>query len=630
MKKLLLVSFSLLIGFHALAWKTPIRYGKPSMADLKKKSYKIDTTASAIILCDYGDYYPEKFEFDHIMRVKILKKGGLHWGDWTFESMSQCVIRGKTFNLVNGKIVASKLTPKSVYQENLINGFYVTKVSMPNVKVGSVIDIEVSSPGIPLNWYFQEPIPMLYNELDMVSSPEATFKKNYFGYVPFTIDQEGRWVAQNVPAFQSEPFMAPRNNYMAHFEFDFDKLSHTWDYWGWSGEYAQLLFATSWKNISYLLSRKKEFGFIEHSSNSFFKGIADSIKRVDKTDVQKVKAALAVVHKISWTGSNNLYASSKAGLRYAFTKAAGNSADINLSLINLLRHCGIKVYPVVMRTSDRGQLSSQNPTLFHLNYVMAYAKVGKRFYLLDGTEKDLPFPFIPKKCHNGLGRVLYSVDSTGWVPLTNQIKSQSTMLYSLSLNKKQNLVGTVSRSYTGQLAYKMREKYKNLGNKKKFLSDQMKVESNLNINKDTLIHVKEISKPLVEKSFVTFKNQVIQLDSLSYLYMVPERMTENPFKLKKRLYPVDFIYPYTKSDIIVIKIPADYQIVKLPQSVRYDLPNHSGSFFFQAGADGNRISIVYRININKPVFYITEYPVLKNFFTRAIHKEAEPVILKMK
>lgn len=619
MRKPLFLIIVLFVGIHSFAEKAPIRFGKPSLQDLKKNIYKIDTTASAIILCNYGTFNPDKLLFDRIIRVKILKKSGLTWGNWTFRSLARANIRGKTFNLVNGKIVSTKLSKKSILHEDISNGYYVTKVTMPDVKVGSVIDIELTYSEIPSAWYFQESIPMLYSELDMYQSSYLNFKKNYFGYIPFDVNTDGRWVTKNVPAFQSEPFSAPSKNYMAHFEFDL--LSITLP-----GQTVQE-FASSWQQIRKRLYDDAQFGDALERNPHFFKELGDSIKKKAKTDVEKVKAALAVVHRIKWNGKNRLFSSSESGLRYVFNKREGNSADINLSLINILNYSGLEAYPIITRTRDEGHLSMYSATLFNLNYVLAYVKVDTSYYVVDGTEKNLPFPYLPERCQNGEGRVLLK-GKTDWVKLSNNVQSAKKVFSILTLDKNQNLTGTVSESYTGQYAYSFRKQYKDLGSHEKFINNEMQANSSLTITKDTLLNLNNVQKPLVEKSSVVYKNQLLQVDSLSYLYLVPDRMTENPFKQDKRKYPVDFVHPFVKSGVILINLPTGYKVAKLPQSVMYSMPNKSGSFLFRTGVSGSRITVIYRFSINKPLFIQNEYKTLKGLYLRIIKKESQPVVLK--
>ncbi len=619
MKRFILASLLFVFGLHTFAQKAPIRFGKPSMEDLKKTVYDIDTSAAAIVLCNYGYFDASSLDFVRITRLKILKKSGLKYATFTFRSLTKASIRGKTFNLVNGKMVVDKLSSKSIFDEEIYNGLYVTKVTMPNVKKGSVIDISVSYQGIPYVWYFQKDIPMLYSELDMAPSQYIEFRKNYFGYIPFTIANNYRWVTRNVPAFQPEPYMGAEENYLAHFEFDITSITLP--------EQMTHEYSTSWKRVNERLLNSAEFGGAMKNNLHFFKVLADSINAVAKTDEEKVRMALDKVHHMHWNGLNRLYTTTNTGLKYFFNGKDANSAEINLSLINLLRKLGFETYPVVTRTRDQGQLSAYNPTLQNLNYVLAYAKIGDRFYLLDGTDRDIPFPLLPTRCMNGRGR-LVGYDTTGWVRLTNNARSVTRALYSLQLDENGNLQGTSTTSYSGYAGYRFRENYKNTGSHDDYVDQKMNDNPSLRIKKDTLENLENIYAPVMEKTTLTLKNQSFAMDSLVYLNVTPVRIKENPFKQETRKYPVDFIHPLEKTYTVLITLPKNYQVVKLPQQEKLVLPNKAGYFIYRIAAAGNHLSLNYRFVINKTVFLQTEYKLLKAFFMEAINKEAEPVVLK--
>src|SRR5262245_3137359 len=88
MKKIL---STLLVGsvLFCLAQKAPIKFGDIPMEDIKMTLYEKDSSASAVILADYGEstmaYSEERgfyLKFERITRIKILKKEGLDWGDF--------------------------------------------------------------------------------------------------------------------------------------------------------------------------------------------------------------------------------------------------------------------------------------------------------------------------------------------------------------------------------------------------------------------------------------------------------------------------------------------------------------------------------------------------------------------
>ncbi len=619
MKKFILAGLLGMLVLPFYAQKAPIRFGKPSMEELKKSVYDIDTSASAIVLCNYGYFDGEHIAYTRLIRLKILKKSGLKYATFTFRSMLKSSIRGKTFNLVDGKPVADKLTGKSIYSEEIFNGNYVTKVTMPNVKKGSVIDLELSIPGIPNEWYFQQDIPMLYSELNMTPSSYVQYRKNYFGYVPFVYAKNHRWITQNVPAFQPEPFMGAEKNYLAHFEFDIISIAYP-------GQ-MEHDFSTTWKKVNERLLNSEYFGGALSGSGHFFKQIADTINNSAKTDLEKVKMALDKIHHIQWDNRASLLTTTNVGLKNIYNKGKGNSAEINLSLILLLRKLGFTTYPVVMRTRQEGYLSTVYPTLQNLDYVVAYTKIGDKFYLLDGTAKNMPFPLLPKRCMNGQGR-LVAYDTTAWVPLTNKAKSVTRTLFNLKLDENGNLSGTKSTSYSGYAGYQFREDYRDIGSQDDYVDNLMSKNQDLQIIKDTISNLNDKYKPVVEQQTLVLKNQSFSLDSLIYLMVTPERMHENPFKQDKRMYPIDFVHPFEKTITVSLTLPENYRVTEMPQSEMIVLPGKEGSFTYRIMATANHITLYYRFMIKKPFFSQAQYRNLKALYKQAITKEAKPVILK--
>ncbi len=603
------------------AQKAPIKYGKPSMEDMTKTVYEIDTSAPAVILCNYGYFDSDQFLFTHIIRVKILKKEGYKWADWIFNTGNTTTVRGKTFNLVDGKIVSEKLSSKSVFRQEVIkNYYYITKVAMPNVKAGSVIDIELTYSYIPLTWYFQETIPVLHSELVFEKTNYVTFSKNYFGYVAFDVNKSYRWVTTNVPAFQTEPFMAPIQNYLAHFEFDISSINIPGS--------MVVDFATSWNSVAEKLYQWSNFGGALQTGGSFFKSMAKEINSKYNTETDKVKAAMDFIHKVRWNGSYRLFLPSSAGLRYYYQQGEGSSAVVNLSLIRLLQKIGIQVYPVVLRTRDKGRISDYTPTLINLNYVMAYAKIDGKGYLLDGTDPYAPFYVIPEYTMNYKGRII-GKDTNNWIQLTNNIAFKKRSFYMLTLDGDDlSLKGNMSNLYAGYAAYKLRKEESENKNSDNHYQNLKKEIEGLEIEQDTLMNLKDVYKPVKEKATISIENQCFEMDSLVYLSVLPDKLPENPFKQEKRRYPVDFIYPQEYKTTVIITLPDNYKVVSLPAPVRLKLPGNKATYSYVIQQQGNKIMLNQQFKVSETFFVQKDYELLKSLYQQVVEKENEQVVLK--
>ena len=316
-------------------------------------------------------------------------------------------------------MVKEKLRNSDIYTEKITDGYFNSRVAMPNVKEGSVIDLEFKVVGVPYDWHFQETIPVVWSEMKIEPYSTFRFRKYFYGFEPLFIQSDYRWVAKDVPAFKDEPFMNSRENYMTKFDFDM---------------YSLILFylAPDWNAISFQLENSSNFG-IALKASRYLNDIADEIEHATHTDEEKIAAAYDTIKRIKWDHNQNLFASNP-NLSYTFKKGIGNSADINLSLLQLIKKLGIEAYPVVLSTRKNGMLSPSYVAFRKLNHVIVYVKTAEKTYMLDATEDYSPFDLLPEKCLNWQGR-LVNGDQSRWIDLTTDKKDKELVYYNLHAKK---------------------------------------------------------------------------------------------------------------------------------------------------------------------------------------------------
>ncbi len=609
----------LLITTSLFSQKAPIKYGKVDISDLEMKYYDQDSSAPAVILCDYGEFDPNKFEFRRILRIKILRKEGYDWGNRSFRNDSRTNIRGITFNLENGEIIKNKLKSESVFRERVTEDSYLINIAMPNVKVGSVIDIEFTSPGIPNEWRFQEEIPVKYNELILWPSQYINFQKNFFGYEPLKIVTDTRWVAENMPAFKKEPYITSKNNYLTKFEFDIYNIT-------FPGYFKEI--SSSWESIANLLLKNDYFG-IPMASSGYLKNIRDEINEKDSIDLEKLKSAFKSIRKVKWNEKERLQ-TTYLDLRTAFKKEIGNSADINLMLIQLLRKLKIDAQPVILSTRENGYISKIFPSLYKPNYVIAYAKLGDEEYLFDATEEFMPFGMLPKRCLNEYGRLI-DKKVNRWIDIKTDKTDKKVVFYNLQMDEDFNLSGTISYARFDYNAFDFRKKYAKYNNQEEFISEFLNNKTGLSVIDTKIENIDSLNLPVKEVYEVKIDNQASVLNNKAFLeLMLFDKLNANPFKSDKRTYPVDFAYPIIRNYIIKIQAPENMTFTEIPESLRMKLPENAASFTYNVAVSGNIIQLTSKLCMNKTLFLMDEYPDLKEFYNQVIKKQSEPVIISTK
>ncbi|HEY9113965.1 MAG TPA: hypothetical protein VIN10_04650 [Bacteroidales bacterium] len=614
------LAFFMLCSTFAFSQKSPIKFGDVSMEDLEMTECDIDPSAAAVVLCSYGRFNADQFKFYHNYRVKIFKKEGYNLASRKFATSNEYSLRGKTYNLVDGKIVEDKLNSDNVFREKITDYNYILNVAMPNVKEGSIIDLEIVYDGFPSNWYFQEDIPVKWAELRIEPHPYLTFRKNVFGYEPMVINEEGRWAVENIPAFKEEPFMDSRENYITKFEFDITSISVP-------GRYYENI-ASTWEDVSETLMDASRFGEILKTSTTLNK-TAKEIDEMYPTQEEKLKAAIEYVHQVEFNGRRRVEASEQTFNTVLYNKT-GNSADINLMLIKLLNKMNFFVYPVVLSTKENGFLSPIYPSLNKLDYVVAYIKMDENYYLVDATDKLLPYYMLPERCLNWRG-ILVDDELTQWVDLNSNKTDKELVYYDLKLEEDNSFSGKLSNRRNDYAAYKFRKKYGEYAGIEDYTAYLHEKNPGLTIYDVDIQNLNDVYSPIMDNYTVKIENQVYQMDSILYLELTLfEQMEENPFKAEIRKYPVDFAVPIEKNGIVKITIPDNYEVMELPSPVKFALTDDKASFIYSISQMGNIISLQYALKINNTLFVLDQYNELKAFYNEVIKKEAEPVVLKIK
>ncbi len=537
MSKLFLFVFPvLLLSNSGYSQKAPLKFGDVSLDELQMTSTYIDTTAPAVILYDYGFFRASNLNFTRTVRIKILKKEGYNWANKSFQSDFKSSLRGVTTNLEDGKIVQEKLHNDAIYSTRLINDYYILRPAMPNVKVGSVIDLEFSFHGFPTEWRFQEEIPVVYSELDIQERPGLTFRTNFFGYEKLTYSTPTRWIARDMSAFKTEPYMSSIENFITKIKLDLAMLNYTWE------------------KVDELLIDNPYFG-MPVVSTLFLNNLSRKLSETYKKKEDLLKAAYDTVRKeIVWNDIMHL-TSSDGNLASVYKMKVGNSAEVNMILYKLLKKLDFEVAPVALSTRENGTISQYNPSIRQLNYFIVCAKIGDKQFLLDATERYMPFYLLPLRCLNVQARL---VDKTKgmWLDVTNNKKNKDPAIGELKFDEDLKLKGKITYIRNDYSAFDFRKKYSKFNSQDEYIEAYMREMPGLTIKEAKIENLDSIYKPVSENLEVEIKNQFNSTDN--NLYITPsffEELKENPFKSNARKYPIDFGIPIEKTLILNLSVP---------------------------------------------------------------------------
>lgn len=672
--KVLFFAVGLFSIVSALAGNVKVKFGKVEIDDLEMQIYERDSSASAVVLYDWGEskitydqQYGWRLIFSRHQRIKILKKEGVDYGNFKIslnkgsdDTESLTSFKAATYNLEKGKIVKDELSFKDIHTED-VNKYWERKIfTMSNVKVGSVIEVKYSIDCKKYfrnmrPWKFQMEIPVKYSEYEVVIPEYFNFRKFVLGFEDFILSEETtaqasiqltdknrtsgpgftsvprttvnyetisyqnsiyHWIIENVPTFEEEAYISTEDNYIQQVQFELQSIKFP--------NSAFHSYSESWESINEKLKEDSDFGNVVFGSNNFLMEELTPLIENCKTDSEKLQVIYK--HVRDNYKFNDHYSIYSQGLRKVQKEKNGNVAEINFLLAAMLSNVGFKVKPVILSTRANGIYIF--PTVTGFNYVIVQCELDGEKVLLDATDKNCVVNQIPFRCLNGQGLIIGG-SKPEWVDLQEHGKSLSHQVAQLDINEDGSIKGTINIVREGYSALMIREKVNKFSSVEKYLEEYAELHSDWEIEDCQFENIDNTNDKVVQKMNFVINNAIVSGNDRIYFSPIifnPEKT--NPFKLKERKYPVDFGYTFLERQIYILTLPEGYVLEEMPKPETVLLPEEKAKFTINFRVLNNTIQVLNTIEINTPVFLPSDYEYLKVLYNKIIEKHSEQIILK--
>ena len=645
--------------------------GKVSVEELQEKFHSKDTSAVAAILFKKGyvtfEYSQDKgFQILTTVkaRIKIYKKEGYEWANQKIGYRIQTNVaealafdNAITYNLQDGKIVKTKLKSDGEFTEKINKYWGQKKITMPNVKVGSIVEFEytVKTPNIvSLNdWEFQSKIPVNYSEYTTNIPEYFLYNPNQKGYIfpKVTVEKSNRsinynyrpdsepggtiinstsvqtlefvetttnYIGTNLPAIKEEKYVNNIDNYISCVSNELSMIRYP------NQPFEN--FSTNWESVTKKIYENDDFGPELKKTGYFEDDLNLIVKGLTNRD-EKIYAIFNFVKsKVKWNDYTGY--SCDEGVKNAYKNKTGNVAEINLMLTAMLRYAGIDANPVLISTRSNGIALFPSRTAF--NYVIAAVEIENDLILLDATEKYATPNILPLRDLNWFGRLIRKDGTSSEVNLTPKKLSREITNLVYTLNTEGKITGKIRHQISDHLALSFRDK--NLNKVKDIYLEELENENhNIEVSEYVRENDLSLSLPIIESfSFNDTNNTEIIGNKM---YLTPQlflRATENPFKQEKREYPVDFGYPFSDKYNIIIEIPEGYAVELMPKPLNLSTGDNIGMFRYNISATENKIQVQITTDINEAIVSSDYYDALKDFYKQMIDKQNEKIVLVKK
>lgn len=661
MKKLFLpFVLSLLFISTVLSQDYSTKYGNITADELNMKVYDKDSDAVAVVLYNIGDIYYQvnanSFQVvtEKSVKIKILKQEGTDEATVTIpyyeESHSYrdniSKLEAVCYNLEDGKVVKSKLEKKYIFTEQIRKNVYQMKFTIPNVKVGSVIEykykIESDRYSDVPDLYLQQDIPVAYVHY-LVTVPEyfiynieiRGFEKVDFvkseGNQTFTISGGGQIASvtagtliyditmHHVPGLKDEPYVWDKDDYRSVIAFELSATKFPNDFYK--------PFTSNWANLEASLKDKTDVITNTNKSEPYKNELSAILSKIgdSATDADKINLIFQYIKgKIAWDGNYSFWDNDP---KEAEKKGSGNNAQINSVLIKALKDFGYNAYPVLISNRSNGRLPLTYASMDKLNtYLVGIQLADGTNYYLDGSSKYGGINMLPTEL---LVDRAYAMNDNGvekWVDLTNLTRNIENKYIMAILDENGQLKATLQSSYAYLEAFYFKSQYKSAKDSADYIKN---IEEKYQIKIDSMT----ISNNNLTSSIVTDKMDFTKDYEVAgdFIYINPiifSYTTENKFTQSDRKLPIEFSYPYTYNYFINLQIPEGYSVSELPKSMNIILNNNQASCLYMIQQKGNSIQLNYKFVLKQILYPQTEYSSVRGFWGQVVSANNEMIVLK--
>ena len=654
-----------LLSFYTKAQN--IKFGNVAPKDFDISKLNVDTLKGAIIISDAGESAFEgnnknwfTLVFKRKTRILILNKNAfdlakveipLYISTSTSSQETVEKLKGITYNLVDGKVVETRLTSDAVFKDKFDKNHIAQKFSMPAVKEGSIIEYSYTiNSDFLFNlqpWEFQGSYPSVWSEYK-VSIPEFfDYVILAQGFVKYDINEhptrfstynvrvsedatqkseevkvdatvtDHRWVIKNIPALTEEKYTSSVDNYLAKIEFQLSGYN-------FKGQPYQNVMG-SWKTASEKLLENEDFGLGLKRNNNWLDDDMKKITANASTAMQKARAIFYYVKdNIKSTGTKGIMLSKP--VKEVFKSKSGSVAEINLLLTTMYRHENIVADPVILSTRRHGFANEIYPLINQYNYVVCKAVINDIPLYLDASQSYLGFNHLPDYTYNGVARAINSNIEAIDILADNLQEDKTTHVILFSDDKTP---GKWQGNYDSRLGYiessAIREKITGKG-KNEFEKDLLKGDYKISAIK--FEDLDSLEKPIAIKYDLELGEA--GNDIIYFSPMLMESHLTNPFQSAVRTYPVEMPYKIDETYYLTMDIPAGYEVEEMPKQTKALFNDSEGIFEYLISKSESQINMRCHIKFEKANFLPEDYETLRNFYGLIVKKQSEQIVFKKK
>lgn len=419
-----------------------------------------------------------------------------------------------------------------------------------------------------------------------------------------------RWTADNIPAIDSDAYVSSVDDVRGQLKFQISEfgiprqpLENSWEF-----VTAQILRNNNPYEFINFFPDLEELGRQISENSSGLKEAQDSI--------------FAYVNSLAqFNGQSAIFA--ERGLNHVLNGEPANQAEINLTLLALLRGAGIDAYPMYISGREFGRINRDFPSLFQFNRVLIASEIDGNTQMMDASYSNSLPGLITIDSNNGDGMVVRE-DHHEWISVNPDLSRFILDIeLNATLNNRGDLNGTISATTYGYPSRTIREDLKSGRANNRIISETFfDVYTNI-ILTNSVVEVDSANPDKIQiKSDFSISNYSDSFsDGIEFRPMIVGYLFNNPFESEERRIPITLDGPESINIQYNIVLPGGYSFDVAGNTRSTTLPN--ASLYEEYFIDGNQIEYSFDIEIAKKDFPAEDYVELRKIYNRWVQLSNE-------
>ncbi len=621
-------------GTHDLNWFSQ----NPYAGDSSVHAYVIAKNVEALLTEDSEVRW--QLVSDHRRIVRILDRQGT---DHATVRLSFYSPKGQSEGNNIRKLKAMTLTKtatgvdrnevkeENIFRKRVNENYEEISFSFAGVQDGSVLDLSYSLQSDYIRrldrFYFQENIPVQSALIELANPAIFNYAASFTGRVPIyrEIDQSRTGSINNnsiyssdmafwaleVPSIKEEPYVSSIDNFRSNISFELTQYAAP------GGAVKE--YTTTWVEVADLM--RDNTGYKEAMKGSkFYQEWAESYAGTDDLMTKYDWAFGQVTNKVSSNGFISSNAREKP--QKTVGRGDGNSAQINILLVGLCNALGMEAMPLIISEREYGSIVEELPSTQNLRHMICAVRKGNRYVYADASQLPSAPGVLPLYDLNGKGLLLDRKDGQ-FVDLHTAAIGMSQFIANLVMNSSLDVSGEVTILMAGNSTLDFIKvengKYTFDTDKYEPLKDYdvkvIKVENTGRMKFRILTEVKR-------------KEKLPSIDGIAaFSPSIDGAWQKNPFAEENRTYPVEFPYGIIQSREVNLKLPEDFHLETIPESLVVKTPDGKCMYQYTTAETEDGMTISQSLHVRQLVHGPEQYEGLRSMFEMLSKKEQEYISL---